>query len=73
MPSSGSSTAPTITLMDLPPHRPAPVAADAVLDHVGPGTNVVVPLANGEPVTVLDALEAAAPGREKVASSLSHS
>lgn len=35
-------------------------APDAVLDLLEPGTNVVVPLANGEPVTVLDAIEAAA-------------
>jgi acyl-CoA hydrolase len=37
-----------------------PVSPDAVLDHIGPGTNVVVPIANGEPVLLLDALEAAA-------------
>ena len=30
---------------------------EAVLDHIGPGTDVIVPLANGEPVAVLDALE----------------
>ena len=30
------------------------------MDLVGPGTNLIVPLANGEPVTVLDAVEAAA-------------
>ncbi len=35
------------------------VAAD-VIELLGPGTNVVVPLANGEPVTVLDAVEDAA-------------
>jgi len=29
----------------------------AVLDHVGPGTHVIVPLANGEPVSLLDALQ----------------
>lgn len=32
---------------------------DAVLDHVGPGANVVVGAANGEPVALVDALEAA--------------
>ena len=32
-------------------------SADAVLDHVGSGTDLIVPLANGEPVTLLDALE----------------
>lgn len=45
---------------------PDPVAAEAVLDHVGPGTDVIVPLANGEPTAVLDALEAAADGLEGV-------
>jgi acyl-CoA hydrolase len=39
---------------------PVATTPDAVLDLVGPGTNVVVPLANGEPVAVLDAIEAAA-------------
>ena len=41
---------------------PIPVATspEAVLDALTPGTNVVVPLANGEPVTILDAIEAAA-------------
>jgi acyl-CoA hydrolase len=32
----------------------------AVLEHIGPGADVIVPLANGEPVLVLDAIEAAA-------------
>ena len=32
-------------------------AAEAVLDHVEPGADIVVPLANGEPVALLDALE----------------
>jgi acyl-CoA hydrolase len=36
-----------------------PVEASAVLDLLGPGTNVVVPLANGEPVTVMDVIDAA--------------
>ena len=31
---------------------------EAVLDHVGPGADVIVPLANGEPVALLDAIEA---------------
>jgi acyl-CoA hydrolase len=39
--------------------RAAPSAA-AVLEHIGPGTDVIVPTANGEPVTVLDAIEAGA-------------
>lgn len=43
---------------------PPPTAAEAVLDHVDDGADLIVPLANGEPVTVLDALEAgAAAGR----------
>lgn len=33
---------------------------EAVIDLLPPGANIVVPLANGEPVTVLDAVEAAA-------------
>ncbi len=37
------------------PNQPADV-----LDHVTPGTQIIVPLANGEPTAVLDALEAAA-------------
>jgi acyl-CoA hydrolase len=36
------------------------VAPEAVLDHVRDGADIIVPLANGEPVSVLDALEAAA-------------
>jgi acyl-CoA hydrolase len=39
----------------------APVAPEAIVDHLVAGANVIVPLANGEPVTVLDAIEAAAP------------
>jgi acyl-CoA hydrolase len=31
---------------------------DAVMQHIGPGTQLVVPLANGEPTAVLDAIEA---------------
>jgi acyl-CoA hydrolase len=38
----------------------APVRADAVLDHIGPGADLIVPLANGEPVVLLDAIEGAA-------------
>lgn len=39
-----------------------PVAGDAadVLTHIRAGTDVIVPLANGEPVAALDAIEAAA-------------
>ncbi len=36
---------------------PVHQAAD-VIEHIHPGTNIVVPLANGEPATVLDAIEA---------------
>jgi acyl-CoA hydrolase len=32
--------------------------ATAVLEHIGPGTDIILPLANGEPVAVLDAIEA---------------
>jgi acyl-CoA hydrolase len=41
-------------------HDRGPVPASAVLDYVEVGTNIIVPLANGEPVTVIDALDAAA-------------
>jgi acyl-CoA hydrolase len=34
--------------------------AEAVLEHIGRGADLIVPLANGEPVSVLDAVEAAA-------------
>src|SRR6476620_5393351 len=38
--------------------------ADAVLDHSEPGADIIVPLANGEPSAVVDALEeGAAAGR----------
>jgi acyl-CoA hydrolase len=37
-----------------------PVAPEAVLDHIGDGADLIVPLANGEPVSVLDAVEAGA-------------
>lgn len=39
---------------------PAEVSPEGVLEHVGPGADIIVPLANGEPVALLDALEAAA-------------
>jgi acyl-CoA hydrolase len=35
----------------------APSAPEAVLDHVGVGCDIILPLANGEPVTLLDAIE----------------
>jgi acyl-CoA hydrolase len=37
-----------------------PMAAARVLEHIGPGADVIVPIANGEPVSVLDAIEDAA-------------
>jgi acyl-CoA hydrolase len=35
----------------------APTVPDALLDHVGAGADLIVPIANGEPVALLDALE----------------
>jgi acyl-CoA hydrolase len=52
-----------VTLSGIP--RPATSAA-AVLEHVRPGIDLIVQSANGEPVTVLDAIEAAAPELERV-------
>src|SRR5262249_30531036 len=45
--------------------RPA-ASASAVLDHIRPGTDLIVEAATGEPVTVLDAIEAAAGQLERV-------
>jgi acyl-CoA hydrolase len=39
---------------------PQPSPPEAVVELLRPGTNAIVPLANGEPVAVLDAVEAAA-------------
>ena len=36
----------------------AAASAEAVLDHIGHGTDLIIPLANGEPVALLDAIEA---------------
>lgn len=36
-------------------------SADAVLEHIAAGTQLIVPLANGEPAALMDAVEAAAP------------
>jgi acyl-CoA hydrolase len=41
----------------MPAHLPRPEPPEAVLRHVGPGADVIVPLANGEPVGLIDALE----------------
>ena len=42
------------------PVHVAPVSASIVLEHLGAAVDIVVPLAVGEPVTILDAIEAAA-------------
>ncbi|MDQ7993713.1 MAG: acetyl-CoA hydrolase/transferase C-terminal domain-containing protein [Propionicimonas sp.] len=42
------------------PDRTDPVPPDAVLEHVTPGTDLVVPLAAGEPVGLLQAIDRAA-------------
>ena len=39
---------------------------EAVLDHIEPGADLVAGAANAEPVTVLDAIEDAAEGLERV-------
>lgn len=44
----------------------APNQPGDVLDHIGAGTQIVTPLANGEPTAVLDAIEAAADGLDGV-------
>ena len=45
---------------------PAPVNAHDVLDWIEPGADVIVPLANGEPTAVMDAIEGAADQLEDV-------
>lgn len=45
---------------------PAATTPDAVLDLLTPGADVIVPLANGEPTAVLDAIEAGADRLEGV-------
>ena len=45
--------------------RPA-ASASAVLDHIRPGTDLIVEAATGEPVTLLDAIEAAAEQLERI-------
>jgi acyl-CoA hydrolase len=42
------------------PTLPAPTVPEAVLEHIGPDADLIVPIANGEPVALLDAIEAAA-------------
>jgi acyl-CoA hydrolase len=41
----------------MPRPVPRPEAPEAVLRHIRPGTDVIVPLANGEPVGLIDVLE----------------
>ena len=43
-----------------------PVAPEALLDHVGPGTQIIVPLANGEPTALVEVLDEAGPTLEGV-------
>ena len=43
-----------------------PVPAEAVLDHIEAGTDLIVPLAAGEPLGLLDAIEAVAESLENV-------
>jgi acyl-CoA hydrolase len=45
---------------------PTATSPDAVLDHVEPGADLIVPLAHGEPVTLIDTLEANADRLEHV-------
>jgi len=44
--------------MTPPPPRPTPTTAEAVLAHLAPEADIIVPLANGEPVTLLDVIDA---------------
>jgi acyl-CoA hydrolase len=39
-------------------HVPEPTSPGALLEHLHPGTDLILPLANGEPVVLLDAIEA---------------
>src|SRR5580765_2501151 len=41
-------------------------SAEAVLDHIGPHADLILPLANGEPMTIMDAIENSAEGLEGV-------
>lgn len=50
----------------MPAHLPKPVPADAVLDHVTAGADIIVPMAAGEPVATIDALERNADRLERV-------
>jgi hypothetical protein len=46
--------------------RPAPGPPEVVVDHIRDGDDLIVPLANGEPVSVLDAIEAEADRFDRV-------
>jgi len=49
------------------PNVPRPAAnASVVLEHIRPGTDIIVPTGNSEPVTVLDAIEAHAAELQRV-------
>ena len=45
---------------------PPPGRAEDVLPHVAPGTDIILPLANGEPVGLMDTLEERADGLDQV-------
>ncbi|MCU0259644.1 MAG: propionyl-CoA--succinate CoA transferase [Ilumatobacteraceae bacterium] len=47
--------------MEIPPCSP-----EAVLDHIGAGTELIVPIANGEPTLLMDVIEGAAGGLDEV-------
>jgi acyl-CoA hydrolase len=42
------------------PGHASSTPASAVVEHIGPGADLILPLANGEPVGLMDAIEAAA-------------
>ncbi|MET0457831.1 MAG: acetyl-CoA hydrolase/transferase C-terminal domain-containing protein [Ilumatobacteraceae bacterium] len=42
------------------------ISSEALMEHIGPGTDLIVPLANGEPVGLLDVVEAHADRLERV-------
>ncbi|MBJ7328931.1 MAG: acetyl-CoA hydrolase/transferase family protein [Solirubrobacteraceae bacterium] len=50
----------------MPLRLPDPAPAETVLEHIPPGADVIVPMAAGEPVALLDAIEAGADGLEGV-------
>jgi acyl-CoA hydrolase len=44
----------------------APCSPDRVLEHIGPGTQIIIPLANGEPTALMDVIDEAGPTLEHV-------